>query len=70
MCIDEQITNIIPHWIYVFIQDRGAYKHKNAHVVFFTSIFSRNKYLRQPSIDFDCCNLMFSCDIVYKNDFF
>jgi hypothetical protein len=45
MCIDEQITNVIPHWIHVFIQDRGACKHKNSHIVFFTSIFSRNKYL-------------------------
>jgi hypothetical protein len=24
MRIDEQITNIIPLWIHVFIQDRGA----------------------------------------------
>jgi hypothetical protein len=36
-----------------FDQDHGAYKHKNARIVFFTYIFSWNKYLRQPSIDFD-----------------
>jgi hypothetical protein len=29
MRIDEQIRNIIPQWIHVFIHDRGAYKHKN-----------------------------------------
>jgi hypothetical protein len=26
----------------------------------------RNKYLRQPSIDFDFCNISSSCDLVYK----
>ena len=26
----------------------------------------RNKYLRQPSIDFDCCNISSPCDVVYK----
>jgi hypothetical protein len=26
----------------------------------------RNKYLRQPSIDFDVCNISSSCDVVYK----
>ena len=26
----------------------------------------RNKYLRQPSIDFDFCNILSSCDVVYK----
>ena len=26
----------------------------------------RNKYLRQPSIDFDFCNISSSCDVVYK----
>ena len=26
----------------------------------------RNKYLRQPSIDFDLCNISSSCDVVYK----
>ena len=25
-----------------------------------------NKYLRQPSIDFDFCNISSSCDVVYK----
>jgi hypothetical protein len=24
------------------------------------------KYLRQPSIDFDFCNISSSCDVVYK----
>jgi hypothetical protein len=38
MHIDEQITNIISKWIHVFIQDRGAYKNKNARIVF-TYIF-------------------------------
>jgi hypothetical protein len=38
MHIDEQITNIIPNWIHVFIQDRGVYKNKNVR-------FFRNKYL-------------------------
>ena len=28
--------------------------------------FFRNKYLRQPSIDFDFCNISSSCDVVYK----
>jgi hypothetical protein len=40
--------------INVFIQDLGAYKHKNIRIVF-TYIFFRNKYLRQPSTDFDFC---------------
>jgi hypothetical protein len=26
----------------------------------------RKKYLRQPSIDFDFCNISSSCDAVYK----
>jgi len=26
----------------------------------------RKKYLRQPSIDFDFCNISSSCDVVYK----
>jgi hypothetical protein len=26
----------------------------------------RNKYLRQPSIDFDFCNISSSCDVVYN----
>ena len=26
----------------------------------------RNKYLRQPSIEFDFCNISSSCDVVYK----
>ena len=26
----------------------------------------RNKYLRQPSIGFDFCNISSSCDVVYK----
>jgi hypothetical protein len=26
----------------------------------------RNKYLRQPSIDFDFCNISSSCEVVYK----
>ena len=26
----------------------------------------RNKYLRQPSIDFEFCNISSSCDVVYK----
>ena len=31
MLIDQQIINIIPEWIHVFIQDRDAYiKHKNS----------------------------------------
>ena len=29
-------------------------------------IFFPNKYLRQPSIDFDFCNISSSCDVVYK----
>jgi hypothetical protein len=37
--IDEHITNIIPYWMHVFVQDRGAYKHKNVRNVF-TYIFS------------------------------
>ena len=43
MRIDEQINNIIPCWIHVFIQDRGAYKHKNALLFFFfyLQLFSR-----------------------------
>jgi hypothetical protein len=39
--------------INVFIQDLGAYKHKTAHIVFTYIFFFRNKYLRQPSTDFD-----------------
>ena len=27
----------------------------------------RKKYLRQPSIDFDFCNISSSCDFVYKD---
>ena len=38
--IDEQITNIIPKWIHVFIQDGGAYKHKNARIVSYLYFFS------------------------------
>jgi hypothetical protein len=45
MRIDKQITNIIPYWIHVFIQDRGAYKHKNACIVFILYFFSE-KYLK------------------------
>ena len=26
----------------------------------------RKKYLRQPSIDFEFCNISSSCDVVYK----
>ena len=26
----------------------------------------RKKYLRQPPIDFDFCNISSSCDVVYK----
>ena len=26
----------------------------------------QKKYLRQPSIDFDFCNILSSCDVVYK----
>ena len=26
----------------------------------------RKKYLREPSIDFDFCNISSSCDVVYK----
>ena len=26
----------------------------------------RKKYLRQPYIDFDVCNISSSCDVVYK----
>ena len=26
----------------------------------------RKNYLRQPSIDFDFCNISSSCDVVYK----
>jgi hypothetical protein len=33
MCIDEQIINIIPKWIHVFLMDRSAYKHKNSQIV-------------------------------------
>jgi hypothetical protein len=29
----------------------------------------RKKYLRQPSIDFDFCNISSSCDVVYKGLF-
>jgi len=63
--IDEQITNIIPLWIHVFIQDRGAYKHKNVRIMCLP-IFFRNKYLKQPSIDIDFCKLTSSRDVVYK----
>ena len=38
MHIDEQNTNIIPLRYHVFIQDRGAYKHKNAGNKMFTKI--------------------------------
>jgi hypothetical protein len=38
--------------MYSFIQDRGAYKHKNARIVFL-HIFFQNKYLVQGYI----CNL-------------
>ena len=34
MHIDKQITNIIPKWIHVFIQD-----HKNARIVFYLYFF-------------------------------
>ena len=40
MRIDEQITNIILYWIHVFIQNRGAYKHKNARIISFPILFS------------------------------
>jgi len=39
MHIDEQIINIIPWWLHVFIQDRGAYKHKYARIVFYIYFF-------------------------------
>jgi hypothetical protein len=35
-------------------------------VFFLTYNFFRKKYLRQPSIDFDFCNLSSSGDVVYK----
>jgi small basic protein len=38
MGIDEQITNIFPKGIHVFIQIRGAYKHKNIRMVFTYSV--------------------------------
>jgi hypothetical protein len=53
MHIEEQITNIIPWWIHVFIQNHGAYKHKNAHVF----------YLYLWTLTW---NLTSSGDIVYK----
>jgi hypothetical protein len=28
--------------------------------------YSGKKYLRQPSIDFDFCNISSPCDVVYK----
>ena len=64
MHIDEQITNIIPKWIHVFIQDCDVYKHENSRNVFYLYFFW-NKYLRQPSIDFDFWKLMSSGDVVY-----
>ena len=36
-------------------------------VLFYTYIFFRNKYLRQPSMDFDFWNLASSGDVVYKD---
>ena len=38
--IDEQITNIIPKWMHVFVQDCGAYKHKNARFIFWHIFFT------------------------------
>jgi hypothetical protein len=29
MCFVEQIINLIPKWLHVFIQNRGTYKNKN-----------------------------------------
>jgi len=59
MRIVEQITNIIPKWFHSFIQDRGAYKHKDARFVslHINFCFLKKKYLRQPSIDFEFCYL-------------
>ena len=38
---------------------------KKACIVDIKKIFWK-KYLRQPSIDFDFCNISSSCDVVYK----
>ena len=32
----------------------------------FLAVWWVNKYLRQPSIDFDCCNFSFSGDVIYN----
>jgi hypothetical protein len=40
--------------------------HANIHIFVLKYLAQRNKYLRQPSIDFDFCNKSSSCDVVYK----
>ena len=60
MRIDEQIINIIPKWFHVL------YKHTNARFASRHIFFSRNKYLKQPFINFNFCNLSSSGDVVYK----
>jgi hypothetical protein len=52
----------------VFIQDCGAYKHKNTCIVSLHIIFIGKKYKIQPikSINFELCNLLSSGDVVYK----
>ena len=64
MRIDEEIVNIIPKLIHVFTQDSGAYKHKNCFLT--NNFFCGKKYLRQPSINFDVCNLSSSVDVIYN----
>ena len=68
MRILEQIISIIPGWFYVFIQDRGAYKHKNACFVYLHIMrcFSPEQVLNIISIDFGFCNVSSSSDVVYK----
>ena len=51
MRIDELIINIIPKKTFSKILEK---------------YFFLEKYLRQPSMDFDVCNLLSSGDVIYK----
>ena len=51
MHIDELIINLIPKKTFSKILE---------------NIFFLEKYLRQPSMDFDVCNLLSSGDVIYK----
>jgi hypothetical protein len=68
MHIDEHITNIQTSFLTEFMYSYRIVVHTNmiVPILVLYLYFFRNKYLKQPSIDFDIYNLTFSGDVVYK----